>query len=66
MYTSQVTYIINNAVDEECRGSTWTPGKSWTYYQDEKLSTCTIPNDSNSLTFMGRLAQELIRITDPK
>lgn len=62
----QVTYIIDNAVEEECRGSTWAPGKVWTYCQDEKVSSHTLPSDSNSLTFMGRLAQELMRITDPK
>ncbi|XP_051156223.1 WASH complex subunit 5 isoform X2 [Leptopilina boulardi] len=66
VWHEEVTYIIDNAVEEECRGSTWTPGKVWTYYQDEKISSHTLQSDSNSVTFMGRLAHELIRITDPK
>ncbi|XP_043465727.1 WASH complex subunit 5 isoform X3 [Leptopilina heterotoma] len=66
VWHEEVTYIIDNAVEEECKGSIWTPLKVWPCNQDEKLSTHTVQSDFSSLTFMGRLAQELIRITDPK
>lgn len=54
---------MNNAVEEERRGSLWIPGKSWRQFQEDKHAFST---DNNSLTFMTRLAKELIRITDPR
>lgn len=62
-YDSQITYIINNAVEEECTGSSWTSGRSWRYFQDDRHVSVL---DNNSATFIGRLARELLRITDPK
>lgn len=59
----QMTYVINKAVEEECRGSTWTPGTHWMTYQDEKSN---LNADASSLTFMSRLLKEIIRMTDPK
>lgn len=53
---------MNNVVEEERRGYSWVPGKSWRQVQEEKHA----PSTDNSLTFMGRLARELIRITDPR
>jgi len=44
-------------------GSSWVPGKSWRQFQEDKHAFSI---DSSSLTFMGRLARELIRITDPR
>ncbi|XP_011504242.1 PREDICTED: WASH complex subunit strumpellin [Ceratosolen solmsi marchali] len=66
VWHEEITYIINNAVEEECRGSSWTPGKMWTYLPEDKINAHLAPTDSNSLTFMGRLAREIMRITDPK
>ncbi|XP_012235159.1 WASH complex subunit 5 [Linepithema humile] len=63
IWHEEITYIMNNAVEEERRGSSWVPGKSWRQFQEDKH---TFSTDSNSLTFMGRLARELIRITDPR
>ncbi|XP_053979138.1 WASH complex subunit 5 [Hylaeus volcanicus] len=63
MWHEEITYIINNAVDEECTGSTWTPERSWRYFQEEKHISVL---DSNSVTFIGRLARELTRITDTR
>ncbi|XP_014473017.1 PREDICTED: WASH complex subunit strumpellin isoform X1 [Dinoponera quadriceps] len=63
IWHEEITYIINNAVEEERRGSSWVPGKSWRQFQEDKHASST---DNTSLTFMGRLARELIRITDPK
>ncbi|KYN00267.1 WASH complex subunit strumpellin [Cyphomyrmex costatus] len=63
IWHEEITYIINNAVEEERKGSSWVPGKSWRQFQEDKHAFST---DNNSLTFMGRLARELIRITDPR
>ncbi|EFN72735.1 Strumpellin [Camponotus floridanus] len=60
---SKITYIINNAVEEERRGSSSVLGKSWRQFQEDKHAFST---DNNSLTFMGRLAREIIRITEPR
>ena len=61
IWHEEITYIINNAVEEECTGSSWTHGRSWRYFQEDK--PVSVP-DNNSVTFIGRLARELIRITD--
>ncbi|KAJ8673596.1 hypothetical protein QAD02_004858 [Eretmocerus hayati] len=66
IWHEEITYIINNAVEEECRGSSWNPGKSWMYLTEEKMNLHLAPTDPNSATFMGRLTRELIRMTDPK
>ena len=63
IWHEEITYIINNAVEEECTDSSWTSQRSWRYFQEEKHTSAL---DNNSLTFIGRLARELIRITDPR
>ncbi|XP_076630517.1 WASH complex subunit strump [Colletes latitarsis] len=63
IWHEEITYIINNAVDEECAGSSWTPERSWRYLQEEKHVAVL---DNNCVTFIGRLARELVRITDSR
>ncbi|XP_076246687.1 WASH complex subunit strump isoform X1 [Calliopsis andreniformis] len=63
IWHEEITYIINNAVEEECTGSSWIPERSWRYFQEEKHVSVS---DNSSVTFIGRLARELIRITDPR
>ncbi|CAK9823853.1 WASH complex subunit 5 [Anthophora retusa] len=63
IWHEEMTYIINNAVEEECAGSSWTLERSCRYLQEEKHIFAL---DNNSTTFIGRLARELIRITDPR
>ncbi|XP_025270593.1 WASH complex subunit 5 [Camponotus floridanus] len=63
IWHEEITYIINNAVEEERRGSSSVLGKSWRQFQEDKHAFST---DNNSLTFMGRLAREIIRITEPR
>ncbi|XP_076752994.1 WASH complex subunit strump isoform X1 [Xylocopa sonorina] len=63
IWHEEITYIINTAVEEECVGSSWTSERSWRYFQEEKYISIL---DNNSTTFIGRLARELIRITDPR
>lgn len=62
----QITYIINTALEVECRELTWIPGKSWKFTIYEDKIDNSMPADANSGTFMGRLARELIRVTDPR
>ncbi|KAG7205653.1 hypothetical protein KM043_007608 [Ampulex compressa] len=63
IWHEEITYIINDAVEEERIGSSWIPTKSWRYFQEEKP---VFSLDNNSSTFIGRLARELIRLTDPR
>ncbi|XP_061936928.1 WASH complex subunit 5 isoform X2 [Apis cerana] len=63
IWHEEITYIINNAVEEECIGSSWISEKSWRYFQEEKHVSIS---DNNITTFIGRLARELLRITDPR
>ncbi|XP_076166156.1 WASH complex subunit strump [Ptiloglossa arizonensis] len=63
MWHEEITYIINNAVEEEYTGSSWTPERSWRYLQEDKHMSVL---DNSSVTFIGRLARELIRITDSR
>ncbi|XP_076661736.1 WASH complex subunit strump [Halictus rubicundus] len=63
IWHEEITYIINNAVEDECIGSSWTPERSSRFYQEDKH---TFVLDNNSTTFIGRLARELVRITDPR
>ncbi|EZA48313.1 hypothetical protein DMN91_008109 [Ooceraea biroi] len=63
IWHEEITYIMNNAVEEERRGFSWVPGKSWRQFHEDKHA---LPTDNNSLTFMGRLARELIHITEPR
>ncbi|KAL7298837.1 hypothetical protein TKK_0008576 [Trichogramma kaykai] len=66
IWHEEISYIISKAVEEECKGSLWTPGKPWLFLPEEKPLINLQPTDSNSQTFMGRLAREITRITDPK
>lgn len=50
-------------MEEECIGSSWISEKSWRYFQEEKHVSIS---DNNITTFIGRLARELLRITDPR
>ncbi|XP_043273140.1 WASH complex subunit 5 [Venturia canescens] len=66
IWHEEITYIINSALEEECRESTWTPEKSWKFLLYEDKVDSVMPTETNSGTFMGRLARELMRVTDPK
>ncbi|XP_012278891.1 WASH complex subunit 5 isoform X2 [Orussus abietinus] len=63
IWHEEMIYIINHAVERECKGSTWIPRKVGGFFQDEQTYTSAQGLGS---TFMGRVLQELIRITDPR
>ncbi|XP_043487767.1 WASH complex subunit 5 isoform X1 [Polistes fuscatus] len=63
IWHEEIIYIIDSAIEEEQRGSSWIPGKAWGYFSNEKHHSLT---ENNCLTFIGRLTRELIRITDPR
>ncbi|KZC05129.1 PREDICTED: WASH complex subunit strumpellin [Dufourea novaeangliae] len=63
IWHEEITYIISNAVEDECTDSSWIPERSWRYFQEEKHVPVL---DNNSVTFIGRLARELTRITEPR
>ncbi|XP_015187762.1 PREDICTED: WASH complex subunit strumpellin isoform X2 [Polistes dominula] len=63
IWHEEIIYIIDSAIEEEQRGSSWIPGKAWGYFSNEKHPSLT---ENNCLTFIGRLTRELIRITDPR
>ncbi|KAL2712235.1 WASH complex subunit 5 [Vespula squamosa] len=63
IWHEEIIYIIDSAIEEEQRGSSWIPGKTWRYFSNEKHASLT---ENNCLTFIGRLTRELIRITDPR
>ncbi|KAK0182776.1 hypothetical protein PV327_000877 [Microctonus hyperodae] len=67
IWHEEITYIINVALDDECKDTTWAFGKTWKMltHHDEKMEN-SVTSDTNGGTFMGRLTRELIRVTDPK
>ncbi|KAF7991199.1 hypothetical protein HCN44_002761 [Aphidius gifuensis] len=78
IWHEEVTYIINIALEDELKNSTWIPGKSLknllinntnkndVTFIDNSSSSITNSSNNNGDTFLGRLAKELIKITDPK
>ncbi|XP_066594760.1 WASH complex subunit 5 isoform X2 [Prorops nasuta] len=65
IWHEEITFIINNAVEEERKGISWVPGKLWNPLGDDKLFLRTTESNT-AVNFMGHLTRELIRITDPK
>lgn len=63
IWHEEIIYIIDTALEEEQRGSSWISGKTWRYFSTEKNVSLS---ESNSSTFLGRLTRELVRITDPR
>lgn len=67
IWHEEITYIINVALEDECKDSTWSPGKTWKSLIHEEKTESSITTDNNGGgTFIGRLTRELIRVTDPK
>ncbi|XP_008550175.1 WASH complex subunit 5 [Microplitis demolitor] len=67
IWHEEITYIINAALEDENKNSTWIPNKSWKMLiTDDKQDYSSFVEINGSSTFMGRLAKELIRVTDPK
>ncbi|XP_046735927.1 WASH complex subunit 5 isoform X3 [Diprion similis] len=61
---SKITFIINDAVEQECKGLLWVQGRR--NLQKNKINSLLVSSDSNSINFIGRIVRELLRVTDPK
>ncbi|XP_015116377.1 WASH complex subunit 5 [Diachasma alloeum] len=66
IWHEEITYIIHVALEDECKDSTWTPGRNWKLFPQEDKTENSGAEGNGSGSFMGRLAKELIRMTDPK
>ncbi|XP_063976642.1 WASH complex subunit 5 [Diachasmimorpha longicaudata] len=66
IWHEEITYIIHVALEDECKDSRWTPGRSWKLLHHDDKTDNSSGEGNGSGSFMGRLAKELIRITDPK
>ncbi|XP_011303395.1 WASH complex subunit strumpellin [Fopius arisanus] len=64
IWHEEITYIIHVALEDECKDS-WIPGRNWKVFMHEEKSENS-SHEGNGSSFMGRLARELLRITDPK
>ncbi|XP_046411198.1 WASH complex subunit 5 isoform X1 [Neodiprion fabricii] len=64
IWQEEITFIINDAVEQECKGLIWVPGRR--NLRKNKINSLLVSNDSNSINFMGRIVRELLRVTDPK
>ncbi|KAK2579644.1 hypothetical protein KPH14_011569 [Odynerus spinipes] len=63
IWHEEIIYIIDTAIEEEERGSSWISSKTWRYFSNDKNVSLT---ENSCSTFLGRLTRELIRITDPR
>ncbi|XP_012267636.2 WASH complex subunit 5 [Athalia rosae] len=64
IWQEEITFIINDAVEQECKGLIWVPGRR--NLQKNKFNSQLPSSDSGSINFMGRIVRELLRVTDPK
>lgn len=64
----QMSRIINYNVEKECNGFLRKKVQEWqSEYQIDDIPIPTFPTiDSNSVNFIGRLAREILKQTDPK
>lgn len=68
IWQEEVTRIINFNVEQECNGFLRTKVHAWeSVYQSRYVPIPRHPpTDNISENFIGRLAREIIRITDPR
>lgn len=67
IWQEEFTRIINYNVEQECNGFLRNKVQPWqSVYQSRFISIPLYPPTDNSVNFVGRLAREVIRLTDPK
>jgi len=68
IWQEEVSRIINYNVEQECNSFLRHKVHDWqSIYQSRTIPIPKFPpSDSNSVNFIGRLANEILRITDPK
>lgn len=67
IWQEEVSRIINYNVEQECNSFLRTKVQDWeSIYQSTAIPIPVYPPVDESVNFIGRLAREIIRITDPK
>ncbi|KAL3276150.1 hypothetical protein HHI36_020869 [Cryptolaemus montrouzieri] len=68
IWQEEVTRIINYNVEQECNGFLRSKVHAWDSQYQNRIIPIPLyaPVDSMSVNFIGRLAREIIRITDPR
>ncbi|KAK9877977.1 hypothetical protein WA026_020192 [Henosepilachna vigintioctopunctata] len=68
IWQEEVTRIINYNVEQECNGFLRLKVHAWDSRYQSRIIPIPLypPSDSVSKNFIGRLARELMRVTDPK
>ncbi|KAJ8965671.1 hypothetical protein NQ314_003953 [Rhamnusium bicolor] len=67
IWQEEVTRIINYNVEQECNGFLRNKIHAWqSVYQSRYVPIPLYPPTDNSVNFIGRLAREVIRLTDPR
>ncbi|XP_014669948.1 PREDICTED: WASH complex subunit strumpellin-like [Priapulus caudatus] len=67
IWQEEMSRIVNYNVEQECNSFLRTKVHDWqSMYQSTAIPIPTFPPLDGSINFIGRLAREIIRITDPK
>ncbi|XP_047409439.1 WASH complex subunit 5 [Sciurus carolinensis] len=67
IWQEEVSRIINYNVEQECNNFLRTKIQDWqSMYQSTHIPIPKFPPVDESVTFIGRLCREILRITDPK
>lgn len=67
IWQEEISRIINYNVEQECNSFLWTKVQDWeSIYQSTAIPIPRFAPVDESVNFIGRLAKEIIRITDPK
>ncbi|XP_027805781.2 WASH complex subunit 5 isoform X1 [Marmota flaviventris] len=67
IWQEEVSRIINYNVEQECNNFLRTKIQDWqSMYQSTHIPIPKLPPVDESITFIGRLCREILRITDPK
>lgn len=67
IWQEELTRIINYNVEQECNGFLRYKVQPWqSTYQSRFVPIPVYPSTDNSVNFIGRLAREVIRLTEPK
>ncbi|KAM9308792.1 WASH complex subunit 5 [Gastrophryne carolinensis] len=67
IWQEEVSRIINYNVEQECNNFLRTKIQDWqSMYQSTHIPIPNFPPVDESMTFIGRLCREILRITDPK
>ncbi|XP_059147627.1 WASH complex subunit 5-like isoform X2 [Physella acuta] len=67
IWQEEVSRIINYNVEQECNSFLRTKVQDWeSVYQSTAIPIPRFPQVDESVNFIGRLAREILRITDPK